>query len=149
MPNYANGTFTPKNPQKYIGKHAPKYRSGWELTFCNFCDNNPSILYWASEAMSIPYMNPITRSKKNYIPDFFIVYKDKSGKNIAEVIEIKPKKQSLLESKIVNAADRAIIAVNHAKWAACNSWCTQHGYKFRVITEDMLFYNGRADYKKR
>ena len=30
---------------KYIGKHTPKYRSGWELTFMTFCDTNKNILY--------------------------------------------------------------------------------------------------------
>lgn len=143
MPNYASGTYTPKNPQKYVGKHAPHYRSGWEMTFMMFADNNPSVLYWASEALSIPYMNPITRRRSNYVPDFFVVYKTKTGQTIAEVVEIKPKKQSLIESRVASARDRAVVAINHAKWGACSAWCKQNGYAFRVITEDDLFHNGR------
>ena len=142
MGNWAQGNFTPKNPQKYVGKHTPRYRSGWELTFMNFCDNNNSILYWASEAIAIPYRNPVTGKPSQYIPDFFVVYQNRYGKQIAEVVEIKPKKQSLIESKTASAKDRLVVAVNHAKWHAAMAYCKQQGYTFRVITEDDLFRNG-------
>jgi TnsA endonuclease N terminal len=143
MGNWAQGIFTPKNPQKYVGKHAPKYRSGWELTFMNFCDNNKNVIYWASESVKVPYRNPLTGKPSNYIPDFFVLYENKYGKQIAEIVEIKPKKQSLIESRVASARDRAVVAVNHAKWAAAMAWCRTQGYTFRVITEDDLFYNGR------
>ena len=143
MGNWAQGTYTPKNPEKYVGKHTPRYRSGWELTFMNFCDNNKSVLYWASEAIAIPYRNPLTGKPSQYIPDFFVIYQNKHGKQIAEVVEIKPKKQSLIESKTASARDRAVVAVNHAKWQAASAYCRQQGYTFRVITEDDLFPQGK------
>lgn len=144
MGNWAQGIYTVKNPEKYIGKHKPKYRSGWELTFMTFLDNNKNILYWASESMSIPYRNPLTGKPSKYIPDFFVVYENKFGKKLAEVVEIKPKKQSLIESKVASARDRMVVAVNHAKWAAAKAYCQQQGFSFRVITEDQIFYNGKA-----
>lgn len=143
MGNWAQGIFTPKNSQKYVGNHKPKYRSGWELTFMNFCDGNDNVIYWASEAMAIPYINPLTGKRSNYIPDFFVVYQNKHGKQIAEVVEIKPKKQSLIESRKASAKDRAVVAVNHAKWAAAMAYCKAQGFTFRVITEDDLFYSGK------
>jgi len=143
MGNWAQGIFTPKNPQKYVGKHKPKYRSGWELSFMTFADLNENVLYWASEALAIPYRNPLTGKPSNYIPDFFVVYQNKYGQQIAEIVEIKPKKQSLIESRKASAKDRAVVAVNHAKWQAATAYCKQQGYTFRVITEDDLFYNGR------
>jgi hypothetical protein len=143
MGKWAQGFYTPKNPEKYIGKHTPKYRSGWELTFMTFCDTNKNVLYWASESLVVPYKNPLTGKKANYIPDFFVVYQNKYGKQIAEVVEIKPKKQSLIESKVASAKDKAIVAVNYAKWGAAAAYCKQQGFTFRVITEDDLFYNGR------
>jgi len=142
MGKWAQGIFVPKNPQKYIGKHKPKYRSGWELTFMLFVDSNPHVLFWASEAIAIPYMNPLSGKKANYFPDFFVVYVDKNGRKIAEVVEIKPKKQSLIESKAASARDRAVVAVNHSKWASAMAYCKQKGYNFRVITEEDLFRNG-------
>jgi hypothetical protein len=143
MAKWAQGPYTVKNPQKYIGKHVPRYRSGWELTFMTFCDNNDSVLYWASEAIKVPYRHPLTGKPTIYVPDFFVVYKNKRGQQIAEVVEIKPKKQSLIESRTASAKDRAIVAVNHAKWAAATAYCKMNGLTFRVITEDDIFYNGR------
>jgi hypothetical protein len=143
MAKWAQGIFTPKNPQKYVGKHKPRYRSGWELTFMTFCDCNESVLQWASESIRIPYRHPLTGKPTMYVPDFLVVYQNKHGQQIAEVVEIKPKKQSLIESKTASARDRAVVAINHAKWAAANAYCKAHGIAFRVITEDDLFYNGR------
>ena len=142
MANFAQGIYTPKNPEKYIGNHMPKYRSGWEFTFMQFCDNNKAVLKWASESLVIPYMHPLTGKRTNYIPDFFVVYQNKFGKQLAEVVEIKPKKQSLIESRAASAKDRAIVAINHAKWASASAYCRQNGFSFRVITEDDLFYKG-------
>ena len=96
---YAQGIYTVKNPHKYVGKGKPRYRSGWELTFMIFCDINDKVLQWASESIVIPYIHPITGKRKNYIPDFFIVYQDKYWKKKAELIEIKPKAQSIIEEK--------------------------------------------------
>lgn len=99
MGRYAQGFFTPKNPQKYIGTGKIRYRSGWELTFMNFADNNEKILQWASESIQIPYRNPLTGRQTIYIPDFFIVYQNAKGQQIAELIEIKPKKQTMITEK--------------------------------------------------
>lgn len=143
MGKWAQGIYTPKNPQKYIGNHKPKYRSGWELTFMTFCDSNDSIIYWASESMRIPYKHPLTGKPTIYVPDFFVVYQNRFGKQVAEVVEIKPKKQSIIESKVANAKDRMVVAINHAKWQAAMAYCKSQGLTFRVITEDDIFYNGR------
>ena len=142
MANFAQGIYEVKNPQKYIGNHKPRYRSGWEFTFMQFCDNNKNVLKWASEALVIPYRHPLTGKPTNYIPDFFVVYQNKHGKQIAEVVEIKPKKQSLIESRVASARDRAVVAINHAKWVAASAYCKQNGFTFRVVTEDDLFRNG-------
>jgi hypothetical protein len=143
MGKWAQGKYVPKNPQKYIGKNVPTYRSGWELTFMNFCDTNDNIIYWASEVMKIPYRHPFTGKPTIYIPDFFVVYENKRGIKVAEVVEIKPKKQSIIESKVASAKDRMVVAINHSKWAAAKAYCQSQGFVFRVITEDDIFYNGR------
>jgi hypothetical protein len=143
MGKWAQGKYVPKNPQKYIGKNVPTYRSGWELTFMSFCDTNDKIIYWASEVMKIPYRHPFTGKPTIYIPDFFVVYENKRGTKVAEVVEIKPKKQSIIESKVASAKDRMVVAINHSKWAAAKAYCQSQGFVFRVITEDDIFYNGR------
>lgn len=142
MSKFAQGVFKPVNVEKYVGKGTPRYRSGWELAFMNFLDNNKHILQWASESIVIPYRHPFTGKMTNYIPDFLVVYADKNGRQRAELVEIKPKKQSIIESKASNR-DRAIVAVNYAKWDAATKWCRRQGLTFRVITEDDIFRNGK------
>ncbi len=141
MSKFAQGAYIVKNPQKYVGKGTPRYRSGWEHAFMRFCDSNEHILQWASESISIPYRNPITGKQSIYVPDFLITYRTRNNTMIAEVIEIKPKKQSVVESKM-KANERAVVAVNYAKWDAATKWCKKQGLLFRVVTEDQLFHQG-------
>jgi hypothetical protein len=141
MSKFAQGAYVVKNKQKYVGKGTPRYRSGWELAFMRFLDNNDNILQWASESISIPYRNPITGKQSIYIPDFLITYRNRNNQMVAEVIEIKPKKQSVVESKM-KANERATVAVNYAKWDSATKWCKKQGLLFRVITEDDMFRNG-------
>lgn len=142
MANFAQGQFQIKHPEKYVGIGAPRYRSGWEHSFMTFCDNNPNVIRWASESIKILYRHPLTGKQSFYVPDFFIQYRTKTNKICSEVVEIKPKKQSLLESKASNK-DRQVVAINYAKWDAAAKWCKKQGLIFRVITEEDLFYQGR------
>ena len=139
MPNFRQGIYTVRNPGKYVGKGTPRYRSGWEMTFMMFLDSNDNIVQWASESIAIPYKNPITGKPSMYVPDFFITYRTQGNVQRAEMIEIKPKNQSVIESKM-NSRDRAVVAVNYAKWAAAQAWCKRAGIHFRVITEDDMFH---------
>jgi len=141
MPNFSRGKFIVKNPQKYVGKGLPTWRSSWELAFMNFCDNNDNILQWASEPIRIPYQHPLTGKMTTYVPDFIVTYRGPNNTTHAELIEIKPKKQSLIEDKM-NSKDRTIVAINHFKWEAAQRWCKANGLRFRVITEDDIFRQG-------
>ena len=89
MSKWAQGKYNLKHPDKYVGRKTPTYRSSWEFAFMRFCDENPAVQTWASEAVKIPYKNPLTGRHTIYVPDFFIQYKDKKGKNMVELIEIK------------------------------------------------------------
>ena len=142
MAKYAQGSYTIKNLAKYVGKGQPRYRSGWEHAFMRFLDNNDHILQWASESIQIPYKHPLTGKMTIYVPDFLITYRNRDNTVRAELIEIKPKNQSVVESKM-NANQRAVIAVNYCKWDAATKWAKRNGLTFRVITEDDLFVNGR------
>jgi hypothetical protein len=143
MGKYANGFYQILNPGKYVGKKTPHYRSGWEHTFMRFCDNNPSILQWASESIHINYKNPFTNKATIYVPDFFIVYVDKTGAKRAELIEIKPSTQSTLESA-KSVKDQAAAVLNMYKWQAAQAWCKSQGIAFRVVTENDIFHQGNG-----
>ena len=122
MTKYAQGKFQLQNPEKYVGNKQPTYRSSWELVFMQFCDNNPNILQWASEAIHINYRNPLTGRNTIYVPDFLMVYVDANGKKHAEVVEIKPSKETTLEGAR-SARDKAAAALNMCKWDAARKFC--------------------------
>jgi hypothetical protein len=142
MANFRQGFYEVKNSQKYVGNGKPKFRSGWEMTFMMFLDSNDNVINWASEPVRIPYRNPLTGKMTMYVPDFIVTYRGPKETVRAELIEIKPKKQSLLESKMKDR-DRAIVAVNYAKWHAATLWAKQNGLTFRVITEEQIFHQGK------
>ena len=142
MNRWSQGLFQPKNTNKYVGKKTPKYRSSWEWAFMRFCDNNPAVISWASEAITIPYRNPLTGKGTVYVPDFIVMYQDKRGNKHAELIEIKPKAQTMLTEK-TREKEKLSIAINHAKWEAAAKWAKHNGLRFRVVTEDDIFHNGK------
>ncbi len=144
MRNTAKGTFVPKNPEKYVGSRDPVYRSSWEHTFMLFCDNNPAVEQWASEAVKIPYRDPLTGKNTVYVPDFLIVYTDRKQKRQAELIEIKPNNQSVRESVGKNPYNQAQYIKNLAKWEAASAWCKGRGIRFRVVSERDIFHNGSS-----
>ena len=136
---FQQGIYEVKNPRKYVGKHRPKYRSGWELKFMRLLDDHPNILAWASESHRIPYRNPATNKNTHYVPDFFIVYEDKFKNRKAEFIEIKPAGQTLAKAK--SPIQKAQAIVNEAKWQAAKIFAKRQGVGFRVLTENELFHN--------
>jgi hypothetical protein len=142
MSKYAQGIYQPRNPEKYVGRGSIKYRSSWEYKFCNFCDNHPSVINWASESVRIPYFNPVTQKQTNYVPDFFVVYVDKNGKNHAEIIEIKPSKEMTFENAR-SPRDKLMVVINHAKWAAAHAWAKANKIQFRIVSENEIFHQGR------
>jgi len=142
MAKNAKGKYTVKNKEKYLGNRQPTYRSSWEFAFMKFCDEHPSVAKWASEAIKIPYRNPFTGKQTIYVPDFFVVYVDRTGKQHVEVVEVKPYNQTVKE-KARSKHNQAHWALNQVKWAAANAYCKQNGMKFRVVSENDIFHSGR------
>lgn len=142
MSKYAQGKFQLLNPQKYVGNKTPTYRSSWEFTFMTFCDNNPSVLQWASEAVHINYRNPLTGKNTIYVPDFLMTYIDTSSKQHAELIEVKPLKETSLQEAGKSPRAQAAAILNMAKWEAARQWCKAHNLTFRVITENDIYAMG-------
>lgn len=145
--NFAQGFYTIQNPEKYVGNGTPKYRSGWELTFMRFCDNHPSVVSWASECVRIPYKNPFTGKDTYYVPDFLVTYQV-NGVKRAELIEIKPKAQAVMELAR-SQQEKAAVALNMCKWQAARIWCKRMGANFRILTEEDIFNNTNPTRKRR
>ena len=143
MPKFAQGRFTMKNPEKYIGKTTPLARSSWEFVFMKMLDEHPGVENWASESIKIPYRDPLTGKMTIYVPDFFIVYRDKKSGKHAEVVEVKPSNQQLREKVGKSRYNQEQYIKNLAKWEAANAWCKQQGLKFRIVNEEDIFHNGK------
>ena len=143
MARFAQGKYSLKNPEKYIGTKVPTYRSSWEFAFMRFCDEHASVSNWASEAVKIPYRNPLSGKFTIYVPDFFITYVNAQGKQHVELIEVKPASQTFENKLGKSKYNKAHFVVNQAKWGAARAWCKQKGIFFRVITEGDIFHKGR------
>ena len=142
MGKYAQGKFQIQNPDKYVGKGEPTYRSSWEFAFMQFCDNNPAVVQWASEAIRVNYRNPFTGKNTIYVPDFLIIYMDKNGKRHGEVVEIKPSKETTMEAA-KSQRDKAAVALNMFKWEAARKFCAAQGLRFRIVNEQDIFHGSK------
>jgi hypothetical protein len=142
MSKYATGFYQLLNPKKYVGKKVPQYRSSWEHVAMRKFDTHPGVLQWASEAIHINYRNPFTNKNTIYVPDFFVVYVDANGKQHAELMEIKPSKETTLENAR-STRDQAAAVLNMCKWEAARAYCKANNLVFRIITENEMFHQGK------
>ena len=138
---YRQGLFKPKNPNKFLGSTAI-YRSGLELKFMRFCDENTNIIKWGSENIIIPYISPIDGRAHRYFVDNFVLIKE--GDAVKRyLVEIKPSKQTAApttkyKKKSNLLYEQAMFAVNTAKWEAAKEFCKKNNATFRIITEKEL-----------
>ena len=144
---YSQQVFIPKNPQKIVGNKRPFSRSSWELRVMSFLDEHPNVINWGSECVHIPYVNPLTGKSTFYVPDFLIKYSDAKGTQRVELVEVKPKKETLWEAA-KSKRDKAYVILNTAKWTAAHAWCAKNGVNFRILNEDDIFVN-KAKARKR
>lgn len=159
------GIFVPKHPEKIIGGEIV-YRSGWELAFARWCDDNIAVVEWGSEPAAIQYRNPsavdfdaCTKANvspmdpnnwpiNNYYPDFYIALKINESETKKLIIEIKPKVQTerpiappagaklKVQKSYVNATKTYL--QNKMKWQAAIEWCKPREFEFKVYTDVTL-----------
>ena len=77
------------------------------------------------------------------MPDFFIVYNDKDGRKHAELVEVKPMNQTNLRDAGKSIGKQTQVVINHAKWEAASAYARQNKIKFRVLSEEQLFHQGK------
>lgn len=136
--------YSPMNSEKYVGRTPIIARSSWEFKFMRFLDLTPSVKEWSSESIAIAYLNPLTGRPTRYFPDFLVKFVDSSGKEVIEVIEVKPYKQTIPpiaskgKRKTTLLQEAKTWAVNSAKWRAAREYCEIRGFTFRILTEREL-----------
>ena len=136
--------YIPVYPHKYKGNSKMIIcRSSWEREFCQWCDMNNSIISWASEEFSIPYVSPKDNRVHKYYPDYLIKVKEKNDIVKTYVVEVKPFKQTRPPKQRSRKTKSYLTecvtyAVNQAKWKAAKEFCEDHRIEFKVVTEKEL-----------
>lgn len=138
---YRQGIFTPVNKSKFIGTRAT-YRSGLELKFMRFCDNNINVIQWGSENVIVPYISPLDGRVHRYFVDNYVVIREGLTVN-RYLIEIKPSSQLKIPTTKYKKKEHLIYEqstyiINQAKWAAAAAYALKHNCIFKIITEKEL-----------
>jgi hypothetical protein len=138
------GKYQLKNPSKYRGNPTLViYRSLWERSYMKKLDLNENILEWSSEEIALPYKSPLDDRIHKYYPDFYVKERLSDGTIKKYIVEIKPKKQTL-EPKVPKRKTKGYLyevmeyAKNQSKWNSAREYCKDHGYEFKILTEDDL-----------
>lgn len=137
------GTFKPLNTEKYVGSRQPFYRSSYERHFMRWADNNPNVVRWGSESITIPYLNPVDKKIHLYIVDNFVELKTKDG-IYKFLIEIKPAKYTkppVQKTKKYSKRlmfERVMYAENSSKWEAADKFAKKHNMRFLIVDEHLL-----------
>lgn len=142
MPRPLKSKFRPRNPNKYRGNPTNIIcRSSWERVMCKWCDDNDSVLKWASEEVRIRYYDPVSKKNRTYFPDFWIRVRRSDGLIYEEIIEVKPQRQ--VDGPPIRPKRKtrswynevATYATNQAKWISASQFCEDNGMNFRLLTE--------------
>lgn len=111
---YHTGTYVSTK----TGQHC-KYRSGWELLYLTYLDNDASVQSFEYEQLKIPYVSNVRTGKiRHYFPDVYVKYTNGES----ALVEIKPKRR-LEQVKVKKKLDAARV------------WCGEHGVTFKIVTE--------------
>lgn len=133
-----------KNPSKYKGTLTNVVaRSSWERRFMTWADNSPSVIFWGSEEIIIPYYSQADGRIRRYFVDFFCEIKDQSGNITKYLIEIKPEKFTKSPVQPAKKTKKYLEEViqyvtNESKWEAAKRYCNERGMKFLILTEKNL-----------
>ena len=138
---YRQGVFWPKNKEKFIGTKAV-FRSGLELKFMRFCDDNPNVVKWSSESVVVPYVSPFDNKTHRYYVDNFVMIKE--GNILKKyLIEIKPLRQTTPPTTKYKKKKHLLYEqkqwiINSTKWDAARKYAKRKGYEFKIITDKDL-----------
>jgi len=131
---YKQGVLNPKKMKKYssVYKNEPIiYRSGLELQFIQYCENNPSITKWASEPIEIPYTCRLDNKEHKYYPDYIL----ENAKGDKVIVELKPYNQTIKPDMTDTMWLKEAWVKNIDKWTAAKEFADKHNMKFIIVTE--------------
>ena len=145
---YVQGQYNLINPRKYLGDPTVIYfRSSWEYKLYFFLDNEPRVLKWNVEGITIPYTvkNENDRWETlGYHPDAYAEIQQLNGDITKNVIEIKPYKETIppdypkkvtAKSLETHEYRLRLFLKNMNKWKAAKEFCDKRGLNFWLLTE--------------
>lgn len=135
---FHQGFYKAKFPQKYIGKEVPIYRSGIELKFFKFCDDNPNVLKWSSEPFPIPYFDVVSNKWRKYYIDNYVEIKEGAvtKKYLIEIKDIKETRKPAAKKGKRKASllfEESRYATNMCKWTAASQFCKDNKFEFLLL----------------
>ena len=157
---YISGTYELKNPNKFLGKSKPIYKSSYEWRMMYWCDLNKKVLEWSYEPLPIEYtfsvpfdapewMKSLVDFKVHrYYVDFYAKIVDNNGHIQKYMLEIKPFNQTMVPTEPKRKTKKAQkkfleemkeFIKNSNKWNAADKFFQKRGLKFQVLTENDLF----------
>lgn len=115
IPSFKEGYITSvKNNGKKM-----HFRSGWEKDVYESLEALKSVVAYEVEPFGVSYI--FEGESKTYWPDLKVYFSD----GTVQIWEVKPANQSLVPR-------------NQAKWASCERYCMDRGWKFSVIMEEQI-----------
>ncbi len=144
---YHQGQYNLINPSKYLGDPTVIYwRSSWEYKLYFYLDNEPRVLKWNVEGITIPYEIE-TKGKWEtcrYHPDCYAEIQRLDGSIHKVVLEIKPETEThppvmpkrVTAKSLENHEYRLKLFIrNLAKWDAAKKYCDKRGLEFHLLSE--------------
>jgi len=144
---YNQGQYNLINPKKYLGDPTVIYwRSSWEYKLYFYLDNEPRVLKWNVEGMTIPY--EIETNGKwttcRYHPDAYAEIQKLDGTINTVALEIKPEAETIppvypkrvTAKSLENHEYRLKLFIrNMSKWKYAKEYCNKRGIEFWLLTE--------------
>lgn len=161
---YHQGNYIPKFKDKVIKLNTEGgvyFRSMGEQKIMIYLDNNPKIVRWGAECITVPYQlthyeqnGDINVKSHNYYPDFYyeillddgttkkVIAEYKPQKEFENVIKLQEKSMEVPEGtlkKLKNFEyDLKTGQKNLKKWETMIKFCDKKGWRFIVITEEVM-----------
>lgn len=135
---FHQGIFKPQNPNKYIGFQPPFFRSSIEAKFMKFCDDNPNVIRWSSETITVPYFDKVKKKARTYYVDNYVEIMEGNvlKKYLVELKDHKETKKPVSKSgkkKTTLLYEQATWTTNCCKWKAAHEFSKQKGFEFLLL----------------
>lgn len=151
---YVQGQYNLINPKKYLGDPSVIYfRSSWEYKLYFYLDNEPRVIHWNVEGITIPYemQDNGKWNTMRYHPDAYAEIQKTDGTITKNVIEIKPYNETIPPEYPKRVTAKSLenheyrlrtYLKNINKWKTAKEFCEKRGYNFFVMTEK--YFDGHS-----